>query len=417
MLRRTALAAVLVAIAAVPAGASSTEDYPLVTKFVQVPSGAYQVADRPGNPFIRYVVIHDTELTYPGTVAVFTDPDACCSVHYLVDGEAGAKYPPVTQFVHDRDIAYHAGNFWFNQHSVGIEHDGFADGPIGFYTETMYQRSAKLAGWLAATYHIPIDRAHFLSHANLPAPLQSLTSTMHWDPGPFWDWPHYLKLVRAQYRNWAGHAQPPPPAVPKRFRKTRDSIRTISVGSAYDRALDVNDWSSGRHVEFANVFQSPKGELVLGASNATSWRSPKEYNARDFVCDNVPEATTAGGMDQLSDQRAKADWGEAFVRIASKKFRGVRFDRIWFNGVKGWVRHTRTTAGWGIIVTLKAPGALYGKPVLGPSAQICPLPANRAGQSYVAQNVYVDGTAHLTWYEIYYNHRVAWVPAAAVTVR
>lgn len=416
------LVAFLSLTAPAAAGGSSSPaavrpDYP-GAKFVPAPAGSYQVADRPKNGlFVKYIVIHDTEGNYPTTFAIFTNPDTCCSVNYLIDGQAGASYPAVTQFVHDQDIAFHAGNFWFNQHSVGIEHDGFADGPVGYYTPKMYQRSARLAGWIAAQYAIPIDRAHIVSHANLPAPFQSLTNAMHWDPGPFWDWPRYLKLVRRQYRIWAGKKKLPAPTVPKRFRTTRSVIRTIRPGARFVSVADVIDWSSSRHVEFTNVFAAPGARLVLGSSDPGTWTSPTVYDYRDFVCDNLPDVTSAMGMDQFSDQRAKADWGEAFVRIGRRKVGGARYDRIWFNGVAGWVKHSETRAGWGVIVRFRSgSGPLYGEPALGAENQICPLPVSRAGQSYVAQTVYRDGSG-ATWYEIYYNHRVAWVPASEVTIR
>jgi N-acetyl-anhydromuramyl-L-alanine amidase AmpD len=421
-MKRLASVAVLAALALVPAAASAPTDYPEISQFVPVPAGSYDVANRPTDLFIKYIVIHDTEGNYPTTFSIFTNPTACCSVHYLIDGQTGASYPPVSQFVHDQDIAFHAGNFWFNQHSIGIEHDGFADGPVGYYTPRMYQRSAKLAGWIAAQYGIPIDRAHIVSHANLPAPFQALTGSMHWDPGPFWDWPYYLKLVRQQYRSWAKKKQLPTPSVPKRYRKTRPSIRTIDAGREFNGASDVTDWSSGRHAEFANVYASPPNELVLGASDPTTWTSPTEYDQRDFICDNLPNVTSAMGLDQNSDQRAKADWGEAFVKTASKRVEGVLYDRISFNGVQGWVKYRETSSGWGVIVKLHRPATLYGKPILAAADEVCPdmpvtgLP-NRPGQSYVAQNVYRDTAAGITWYEIYYNHRVAWVPASEVTVK
>jgi hypothetical protein len=38
------------------------------------------------------------------------------------------------------------------------------------------------------------------------------------------------------------------------------------------------------------------------------------------------------------------------------------------------------------------------------------------GQSYVSQNIYTDAATGITWYEIYYNHRIAWVPNSEVMV-
>ena len=71
------------------------------------------------------------------------------------------------------------------------------------------------------------------------------------------------------------------------------------------------------------------------------------------------------------------------------------------------------------VVWHQALGTGYGAPVLSASYAICPdarYGFSRAGQSYVAQNVYVDATG-ATWYEIYYNHRLAWVPGSEVAAR
>jgi hypothetical protein len=158
--------------------------------------GNYDPADRPadGNK-VRYVVIHDTEGTYDSTVQWFQDPNSYTSAHYVIRSSDGA----VTQMVRNKDIAWHAGNWNINAESIGIEHEGVAVDGATWYTDAMYRSSAKLVRYLAKRYGIPLDRQHILGHDDVAHDGRYADS--HWDPGPFWDWNRYMKLLGA----------PPPP--------------------------------------------------------------------------------------------------------------------------------------------------------------------------------------------------------------
>lgn len=52
--------------------------------------------------------------------------------------------------------------------------------------------------FLADRYQIPLDRAHILGHEEVPGGSMARQKSMHWDPGPFWDWDHYMRLVRGE---------------------------------------------------------------------------------------------------------------------------------------------------------------------------------------------------------------------------
>lgn len=273
---------------------------------------------------------------------------------------------------------------------------------------------------------MPIDRAHLIEHANVPAPFQSLTNYMHWDNGPFWDWPYYLGQTKADYEQWTNGAALPAPTVPAQYQQSRQQIRMINVNGQFAAASDIPTWSAGGHANFTNVTTTPGGNtLVLGASDPATWTSPSSYNARDFSCDNLPDATQDSQgtwtEDHNSDLRAKADWGNAFALIGRATVGGTVYDEINWNGTTGWIREADTTAGWGVIVTFTGgsqPTTLYGQPTLSSGHEICPdsqYGFSRAGQSYVAQNVYTDPATGITWYQIFYNHRLAWVPASEVT--
>ncbi len=156
--------------------------------------GNYDLADRPNDGLdIRYIVIHDTDATYEETLKIFTDPANVATAHYVVRSEDGH----VVEMVPPKNVAWHAGNWYFNAHSVGIEHTGFAAEGYRWYSEEMYQASAKLVRYLGKRYNIPLDRAHIFGHEEVPGTLAAKQKSMHWDPGPYWNWDHYMQLVQA----------------------------------------------------------------------------------------------------------------------------------------------------------------------------------------------------------------------------
>ena len=59
-----------------------------------------------------------------------------------------------------------------------------------YFTEALYQESAKLTAGICERYGIPRDRAHIIGHYEVPG-------TDHSDPGVYWDWQRYLRMVEA----------------------------------------------------------------------------------------------------------------------------------------------------------------------------------------------------------------------------
>ncbi|GHE02847.1 amidase [Streptomyces alanosinicus] len=143
----------------------------------------YTAAERPGSYAIDRVIIHVTQETYANTLAIFANPEKKVSAHYLVRSADGH----IAQAVHEADIAWHAGNRDYNYRSIGIEHEGWVDQPA-YFTNALYEQSAKLTAAVCDKYGIPKDREHILGHYQVPG-------TDHTDPGPNWDWVRYLRLV------------------------------------------------------------------------------------------------------------------------------------------------------------------------------------------------------------------------------
>jgi hypothetical protein len=124
----------------------------------------------------------------------FNDSSAQASAHYTVRSSDGF----VGQSVSEKDIAWHAGNWSYNQTSIGIEHEGYVS-DSKWFTEAMYVSSAKLSAHLAKKYDIPIDREHIIGHDEMPDPYnpgQYGGAGHHTDPGDYWDWDNYMSYVR-----------------------------------------------------------------------------------------------------------------------------------------------------------------------------------------------------------------------------
>ncbi|MFF2200562.1 N-acetylmuramoyl-L-alanine amidase [Streptomyces sp. NPDC058145] len=178
------------ALAAVPsallpdarAGAQAAVDYPSA-EWQPAISTNYTASNRPGSYSIDRVIIHITQETYSDTLAIFRNPDRKVSAHYVVRSADGH----VAQCVREADVAWHAGNWDYNTRSVGIEHEGWVDQPA-YFTNALYEQSAKLTAAICSHYGIPKDRQHIIGHYEVPG-------SDHSDPGPLWDWVRYIRLV------------------------------------------------------------------------------------------------------------------------------------------------------------------------------------------------------------------------------
>lgn len=154
--------------------------------------GNHDLANRPDSPEIDYIVIHDTETSYDATLDLVQDP-TYVSWNYTIRSSDGH----VAQHLYANNVGWHAGNWYVNTHSIGIEHEGYAAEGASWYTESMYESSAELVAYLADEYGVTLDRAHIIGHDQVPGILPKYVRGMHWDPGPYWDWEHYFDLLDA----------------------------------------------------------------------------------------------------------------------------------------------------------------------------------------------------------------------------
>lgn len=163
-----------------PGGVSSAD---ADSQWAPAALGNYEPADRPDDYAIEAIVIHVAQGSTRGVISTSQDPHWGVSPHYVV-GRDGA----ITKLVREGNIAYHAGNPWYNRHSIGIEHEGYVENRASF-TPAMYRASAALVREICARYGIPRDRKHIVGHVEVP-------DANHTDPGPYWDWGLYLRLIR-----------------------------------------------------------------------------------------------------------------------------------------------------------------------------------------------------------------------------
>ncbi|NHV99066.1 MAG: N-acetylmuramoyl-L-alanine amidase [Thaumarchaeota archaeon] len=156
---------------------------------------------------VRWIIIHVVEGDAQAALNWFKDPRAKASSHYIV-GYDGMVY----QMVKEKDIAWHAGNWAYNEHSIGIEHAGYADRKI--FTEEEYKASAKLVAYLLKKYNVslqhpeglapadPTQGSGVIGHNQVPDPSDPSVGggkSHHYDPGVNWDWKHFMELVKQYY--------------------------------------------------------------------------------------------------------------------------------------------------------------------------------------------------------------------------
>jgi N-acetyl-anhydromuramyl-L-alanine amidase AmpD len=268
------LLAALVASSSNAARNASGSDYPGASWVAASPKN-FERADRPFTSPITRIVIHTTEAPYASVIRGFEHPGPVASAAYVIRSSDGA----ITQMVHERDIAWHAGNRQYNATSIGIEHEAYV-GNCAWFTNAMYRSSARLVANLALKYGIPIDRTHIIGHYQVPDPIHSGFGgwAHHTDPGPCWNWGRYMRLIRVD----AGQVpvlrlaeQVVDDATPTRFRapgwRRLHPNSTQRVGPAYFLAKPSHTAAAAR---FRLSIPASGDYAVYGSWPADGGRNP-----------------------------------------------------------------------------------------------------------------------------------------------
>ncbi|MFE6976602.1 N-acetylmuramoyl-L-alanine amidase [Streptomyces sp. NPDC057682] len=403
------LAASFASTAAVP-----TPECPagLNCNFVQAKTSStgkrgYTPAVRPAQGVdIRQIVIHDTEGDYASSLSTLTNPETAASANYLVRASDGL----VTQMVENKDLAWHAGNWTLNMHSIGVEHEGYAIKEGSWYSESQYESTSALVKFLAQKYGIPLDREHIIGHDEVPVQLDRNISGTHWDPGPYWDWNHFMGLMGAP--TGAEGAGGPV--------KAGQVVRVVPpFTTANQPKLTYGTKAVGsRPANFGYLYTSP-------STTAATLTDPY-FTSLWSEGSNWGNKVRAGDTYVVAE--ARSDW-----------------TAIWYGGKKGWFhnpggqytaplaagpRMVKAKAG----VTVRIYGRSYPETAAYTAAKLEAPTDNPdyltkytlpAGQAYalggtevkgddwfgsVQQNV-IGATGYLP---IRYNHRMAWVKASDV---
>ncbi|MEU0433868.1 peptidoglycan recognition family protein [Streptomyces sp. NPDC006290] len=368
--------------------------------------GNHDLGDRPTSQSIKYIVIHDTEGTWDGVLNLVQDP-TYVSWNYTLRSTDGH----IAQHVKAKDVAWHAGNWYINAKSIGLEHEGFLTAPDAWYTEEMYRASARLVRYLSRKYDIPLDRQHILGHDNVPGPTTSTIPGMHTDPGPYWDWQHYFTLLGHPFH--------------RSFRKG-------------DLVTVLPDFDENQPVYTGCV---TKGEpcAAHGSSEVRLYSQPDESSPliQDIGLYPKGDASTTG----VNDVASRVSTGQRYALAG----RDGDWTAIWYLGQKAWFKNPRkqptAVRASGPVVTPKeglAQIPVYGRaypekeayPAGVPVQAVSPLPYKiLAGQRYAAgdkvpgEYFYAptfDTTPHRVvigtdmYYEIQFGHRVEFVRAADV---
>ena len=385
--------------------------------------GDYDKAARPRDLKINSIVIHDTEESYANTIATFQNPASYVSANYVIQSSTG----DVTEMVRPRDVAWAVGDWYYNTHSISIEHEGFAAQGSVWYTQAMYKASATLVRYLAHRFHVPLGRLHIIGHDNVAGPTDAYTAAQHWDPGPFWNWNYYMSLLHGtsqQAERAAGGSAKP------------DGHRAVTIDPNFaTNKPPVSDCSSGtcqrlpkQPADFVYLHTQP-------SSGAPLLSDPELYPGG------------AAGTIRDSDWGDKAPTGEKYV-VAGQR---GNWTGIWYAGEIGWFYNPpgagQTARYTSALVITPKPGRtsvpVYGSAFPEASAypKVVPVQPNTPlvykilpGQEYVTTGAVPDDnyyavtfnsskpddhtviTGQTRYYQIVYNHRLFYVKAADVSV-
>lgn len=397
--------------------------------------GSHDLADRPnGGLDIRYITLHDTEETYDGTLDLFNDPTYFAGAHYVVRSGDGH----VTQMTPTKDIAWDSANRSFYQHSIGIEQEGWATHSATWFSEDLYRSTATLVRYLAAKYHIPLDRAHILGHDNVPGTSEGSVATQHWDPGPGWDWEHFFDLLGAPIHATAGPHSP---------------VVAIKPGFAHNKQTVTYCDSALGQEQFPGPYRG--GDCTVTSTAPASF--VPLYTAPSTTAPLLADPylhRTGAGTQAINDWGDKAPSGEQYV-VADRQ---PGWTAIWYGGQEAWFQNSAAhptavpvkaerivpkagKASIPVYTTAYPEASVYPPDFVAfeggtPRAQLARAKYTiPAGQSYVAAGaavptdsyfaIYYDGSApydqhdfigRTKVYEIVYNHRMAFVNADDVDV-
>jgi len=288
----------------------------------------YDLADREKDISIDYLVVHNTECTYDVCTKLIQHPTRFVSWHYTIRSNDGH----VDQHVANRNVAAHAGNWYLNMHSIGVEHEGIAAQPGKWYTEALYRSSAELVKYLSDKYGYQLDRAHIVGHEEFGS------SNYKYDPGPYWDWEHYMKLLGAPI---------------KPDRRSKSQVVTVRPGFTDNQRTLNGCYGAG---PTCPAF----GTNYVDVRTAPSDTAPLVNNSTDLVSDRNARAV-ARHRFYVADRQG--DWL-----------------KVWWDGAVGWVKRSKgdpavVPSQGEVVEAVSEPATVYQRAYPEPAAYVgTPVP-------------------------------------------
>jgi hypothetical protein len=248
-------------------------------------------------------------------------------VHYATNGKKDATSDAapgeISQFVRDAHYGIHA--MCWNTHSTGTEHEGFASNPAWF-TEEQYVSSAGVTAHLSAVFGWAKDRNHVVGHnaKSSSAWVSYAASNLgvngscntHSDPGPYWDWNHYMALV-----NGTAQTTPPGGTTGQRVKGDFNGDGKDDVAMAYNYTGGVMKlW-----VYLSNGSAFPAG--AIWHSNLGGWEADKtRWVSGDF------------NGDGKSDIAGMYNYGNGTIKWWVYLSNGTGFPTasVWYQNLGGW---------------------------------------------------------------------------------
>ncbi|MEM7656555.1 MAG: N-acetylmuramoyl-L-alanine amidase, partial [Bacteroidota bacterium] len=162
------------------------------------PANSRNYGSRDGET-VKYVTIHTIQGSYASAISWFKNRNARVSAHYIIRASDGQ----ITQMVCESDKGFHVKTD--NPTTIGIEHEGYIDDGAAWYTNEMYESSAALVRDICKRYNIDPLKAYGGPPTNGVSVLsntcyhvkghQHFRGNNHIDPGPYWDWDRFYRLV------------------------------------------------------------------------------------------------------------------------------------------------------------------------------------------------------------------------------
>jgi hypothetical protein len=299
--------------------------------------GNFDLAHRPVSPALRFIVIHDTEEKYDRALQLVQDPNYL-AWNYTIRSSDGH----IAQHLETKNVGWHAGNWWFNSHAVGIEHEGYGAAGTTWFTEEMYANSARLVAHLAREYGIPLDRAHIIGHDQVPGVAPRNIPTQHWDPGPFWDWEHYFQLLGAPLDRGTlgGGRRPRVGEVVRILPGFTDNLQLVTGCDTNNPPICLSD--APKPCNFVPLHSAPSADadLVRDIGKDPSGK-PATTNVEDIG------ARASAGTDYVVAE-VQGDW-----------------TAVWYLGQRAWFLNPHTAPKARVVKRAKVVKAQSAAPVFG----------------------------------------------------